>query len=48
LRWFGTGVLQISTDLKTWTDLTNAVSPYVVPTGSAARDFYRIRQPTGD
>jgi hypothetical protein len=48
LQWFGTGVPQTSTDLKTWTDLTNVVSPYVIPTGSASRDFYRIKQPIGN
>jgi hypothetical protein len=48
LQWFGTGVLQTSTDVKTWTDLTNAVSPYVLPTGSATRGFYRIKQPMGN
>jgi hypothetical protein len=48
LQWFGTGVLQRSTDLTTWTDVSNAVSPYVVPTAAGARDFYRVRQPTGN
>ena len=48
LQWFGTGVLQTSTDLKTWTDLSTAVSPYVIPTVSANRGFYRIRQPIGN
>ncbi|HEY1661012.1 MAG TPA: hypothetical protein VGI03_01215 [Verrucomicrobiae bacterium] len=30
LQWYGAGVLQSSTDLITWTDVTNASSPYNV------------------
>jgi hypothetical protein len=49
LQWVGTGVLQYSTDLKTWTDITNATSPYIAsPSASAPRDFYRIKQATGN
>jgi hypothetical protein len=44
LQWFGTGVLQNSQDLKSWTDLINAASPCVVPNGPS-NQFYRIRQP---
>jgi len=47
LQWFGTGDLQRSSNLKTWTDLTNEVSPYVAPTG-LSNQFYRIKQPMGD
>jgi hypothetical protein len=47
LQWFGTGNLQGSSNLKTWTDLTNEVSPYVAPTG-LSNQFYRIKQPMGD
>ena len=45
LQWYGTGVLQESTDLATWTDITNAVSPYGVaapPSGGAPQKYYRL------
>ena len=47
LQWFGTSALQQSSDLSTWTDVTNAVSPFAVPTkpgttGSAPHKFYRL------
>jgi hypothetical protein len=41
LQWFGTGTPQQSSDLKTWTDITNVVSPYLVPIGPT-NQFYRI------
>lgn len=44
LQWFGSGVLQQSTDLHTWSDITNSSSPYPVITTSG-RKFYRIREP---
>lgn len=43
LQWFGSGTLQESTNLSTWTDLPGATSPYsTAPT--VARKFYRLRQ----
>ena len=42
LQWLGSGALQQSTDLNTWTNITNATSPYTLPTGSARQNFYRV------
>jgi hypothetical protein len=47
LQWFGTGGLQVSPNLNSWTDLTNAVSPYLWPV-LPTNQFYRIKQPMGD
>jgi hypothetical protein len=47
LQWLGTGVLQSSPDLRTWSDIINSTSPYFLPIGESNR-FYRIRQPLGD
>jgi hypothetical protein len=46
LKWFGTGQPQQSSNLNTWTDVTNAVSPFVVPIGPT-NQFYRIKQSMG-
>jgi hypothetical protein len=43
LQWFGTGVLQESTNLGTWSDLPGATTPYSTPAVSAKK-FYRVRQ----
>ncbi len=45
ITWTQPGVvLQQSTDLKTWTDVTSATSPYTpVVTGTSAK-FYRLKQ----
>ena len=44
LQWYGTAVLQSSTDLTTWTDVTNALSPYTVTpqTSGGPSKFYRL------
>jgi hypothetical protein len=43
LQWYGSSVLQQSTDLKSWTDVTNAPSPYgVVPAKGGPSKFYRL------
>jgi len=47
LGWLGTGTLQQSSDLKAWSDVTNATSPFTTPV-PLTRDFYRIRQPMGN
>ena len=39
----GTATLQTSSDLKTWSDVTGAKSPYSTPT-SAAAAFYRLKK----
>ena len=44
LQWFGTGVLQQSSNLKNWSAVSGATSPYVVPM-SGTNQFYRIIQP---
>jgi hypothetical protein len=46
LEWFGTGLLQESTNLTIWTDLPNALSPYIAPIASPNR-FYRVKQNMG-
>ncbi|HKW29078.1 MAG TPA: hypothetical protein VJT54_07070, partial [Verrucomicrobiae bacterium] len=47
LQWYGTSVLQESTDLAAWTDDTNATSPYAAAankggTTQAPAKFYRL------
>jgi hypothetical protein len=44
LQWFGTGVLQTSTDLNTWSNLTSVFSPYSISTGGqqGGLKFYRL------
>jgi len=47
LQWFGTGVLQQSSDLKNWSDVSGATSPYTVPVSvpvSGTNQFFRILQ----
>lgn len=46
LTWSGTGTLQSSPDLKTWTDVPgNPASPFVVtPSPSVPQMFYRLVQ----
>ena len=44
IEWTQAGVvLQESSDLKTWTDLPNATSPYTAATSAAATKFYRLK-----
>jgi hypothetical protein len=43
VQWSDSGVLQESTDLNTWTDLSGATSPYITAPTSAQM-FYRVRQ----
>jgi len=43
VQWSDSGVLQESTDLNTWTDLSGATSPYITASTSAQM-FYRVRQ----
>jgi hypothetical protein len=45
LQWLGTGVLQESSDLTSWSDLIGAASPYAVQM-SGTNQFFRIRQPS--
>jgi hypothetical protein len=47
LQWLGTGRPQESADFSSWTTLTNATSPYVVPMNDSNR-FYRLWQPVGN
>jgi autotransporter-associated beta strand protein len=42
ITWNGCGLLQSSTDLTNWTDLSDAVSPHVSP-DSGLRKFWRLR-----
>jgi hypothetical protein len=44
LRWYGAGVLQISSDLNNWSDLPGAISPYTVSI-SGAKQFFRVKAP---
>jgi hypothetical protein len=44
LLWYGTGVLQQSSDLKNWSVVNGATSPYTVPM-TGTKQFYRISQP---
>ena len=44
ISWTDTAVLQESTDLKTWTDLTTATSPYPVTPGTRTQVFYRLKK----
>lgn len=45
LTWTGSGTLQESTDLVTWTAVAGApASPYTVSANSAPAKFYRLRQ----
>jgi hypothetical protein len=44
LQWFGTGVLQQSFDLNTWSDVSGATAPYTVPI-SGTNQFFLIKQP---
>jgi hypothetical protein len=44
LDWSGTtAVLQSSTNLATWVDMTNAQPPYALTPGAPARQFFRLR-----
>jgi hypothetical protein len=44
ISWTGCGVLQQSSDLVTWADISpTAVSPYSVPPPLAAKKFYQLR-----
>jgi hypothetical protein len=43
LQWYGTAALQESADLKSWSDITNATSPYgVVSQADQPAKFYRL------
>lgn len=45
ITWTQAGVvLQESVDLKTWSDLPNAASPYAPPIAGTVAKFYRLRQ----
>jgi hypothetical protein len=46
ITWTGTGVLQESSDLKNWTDVSGQpTSPYTTPvTTGAGGKYYSIRQ----
>jgi len=43
LQWAGGGILQHSTDLRTWTDVPNAASPFHLD-AMGPGEFYRIRE----
>jgi hypothetical protein len=45
-QWYGTGVLQDSTNLHSWADFINSTSPYVLSIGPS-NQFFRIRQQIG-
>ena len=46
ITWQGNGVLQVSDDIKgTWKDVSAATSPYRTPIGTAAKQFFRLRNP---
>ena len=47
LTWGGTGwILETSASLgSTWTPVAGASSPYLVPTASGTRQFFRLRRP---
>jgi len=45
LQWFGTGVLQQTSDLRNWSDVSGATTPYTIPM-SGTNQFFRITQPT--
>jgi len=42
IAWVGTGTVQESTDLKTWTDVANSTNPYTTSATQGAK-FYRVR-----
>lgn len=42
-----TAVLQTSADLRSWSDVAYALSPYAVPPSLLPRQFYRLRLPQG-
>jgi len=44
IRWYGSGTLQLSPDLQTWSDLPSASSPYIIPM-TGTNQFFRIRVP---
>ena len=44
LQWFGSGTLLQSPNLKDWTVVPGATSPYTTTTSSGAQQFYRVRQ----
>lgn len=45
ITWTEPGTaLQQSTDLKTWTDVPNATSPYQTPTAGTTATFYRLKK----
>ena len=45
LQWYGPGTLQSSSDLKSWSSVTGAASPYTVAIG-ATNQYFRISQPS--
>jgi hypothetical protein len=45
IAWTGSGRLQESTNLSSWSDVTNAPNPYQVVAGSAPYKFYRVISP---
>jgi hypothetical protein len=45
LQWFGTCVLQTSSDLKNWSAVSGATAPYTVPM-SGTNQFFRVMQVT--
>jgi hypothetical protein len=45
LQWFGTGVVQVSSDLAHWSVVSGAISPYTVPLGQT-NQYFRVSQPS--
>ena len=43
LQWFGSSILQVSTNLMNWTNVIGALSPYPAPIGHT-NQFFRISQ----
>jgi hypothetical protein len=44
LQWIGPGVLQQSSDLSSWTDITNSTNPFTVSLSGPRQTYYRIRE----
>jgi hypothetical protein len=44
ITWSGGGVLQVSTNLGTWSDVAGATNPTSTPAIISQKRFYRVRQ----
>src|SRR5436309_9477470 len=43
LQWYGTGILQTSSNLNNWSTLSGAAAPYIMPI-SGTKQFFRVGQ----